>query len=46
MEEIRKLNFIKVDKVDDKTLAAAKLLVEKKMTKITYGETNYIKFHG
>ena len=44
MEEIRKLNFINVDKVDDKTLAAAKLLVEKKMTKITYGETNYIKF--
>ena len=44
MEEIRKLNFINVDKVDDKTLVAAKLLVEKKMTKITYGKTNYIKF--
>ena len=33
MEEIKKLNFINADKVDDKTLAAAKLLVEKKLTK-------------
>ncbi len=44
MEEIKKLNFINIDKVDDKTLAAAKLLVEKKLTKITYGKVNYIQF--
>lgn len=45
MGEIKKLNFINIDKVDDKSLAAAKLLVEKKLIKIAYGEnTIYFKF--
>ena len=44
MGEIKKLNFINIDKVDDKSLAAAKLLVEKKLIKIAYGEkTIYFK---
>ncbi len=37
MGTIKKLNFVNVDKVDDKTLTAAKLLVEKKLTRISYG---------
>ena len=45
MGEIKKLNFVNIDKVDDKSLAAAKLLVEKKLIKIAYGEkTIYFKF--
>ena len=38
MEEIKKLNFINIDKVDDETLAAAKILVEKKLTRIQYSK--------
>ena len=45
MEEIKKLNFINVDKVDDETLAAAKILVEKKLTRIQYSKNPiYIQF--
>ncbi len=44
MEEVKRLNFINIDKVDDKTLLAAKILVEKKMVRIDYGEKIIFKF--
>jgi len=45
MEEIKKLKFINVDNFDDETLAAAKILVEKKLTRIQYSKNPiYIQF--
>ena len=45
MKEVKKLNFINLDKVDDKTLLVAKILVEKKLTRLLYDKNlTYIQF--
>ena len=45
MNKIKKIKFKNLDKVDEKTLSVAKMLVEKKLIKISYNDKiSYAKF--